>query len=167
MTHIKLAASRAFLLVAYFTQTQEMLFDAHARGFAVFGRVPKRGIYDNMKTAVDKIGRSKQRSINARFEAMKGHYLLDPEFCYRAAGWEKGIIEKNVQDRSRGVVREITERRWSTLGELNDWLQRSCQDAWQQLAHPEWPALCIADIWQDEASRLMPCAFCAPFLRET
>ena len=144
-----------------------MLFDAHARGFAVFGRVPKRGIYDNMKTAVDKIGRSKQRSINARFEAMKGHYLLDPEFCYRAAGWEKGIIEKNVQDRSRGVVREITERRWSTLGELNDWLQRSCQDAWQQLAHPEWPALSIADIWQDEASRLMPCAFCAPFLRET
>jgi hypothetical protein len=46
--------------------------------------------------------------------------LLDPEFCYRAAGWEKGIIEKNVQDRSRGVVREITERRWSTLAELDD-----------------------------------------------
>jgi transposase len=48
VAHIKLAASRAFLLVAYFTQTHEMLFDAHARGFAVFGGVPKRGIYDNM-----------------------------------------------------------------------------------------------------------------------
>jgi len=65
------------------------------------------------------------------------------------------------------VVREITKRRWSTLAELNDSLQRSCQDAWQQLAHPEWPALSIADVWQDEASRLMPCAFCAPFLRKT
>jgi transposase len=30
VAHIKLAASRAFLLVAYFTQTHEMLFDAHA-----------------------------------------------------------------------------------------------------------------------------------------
>jgi hypothetical protein len=157
VAHIKLAASRAFLLVAYFTQTHEMLFDAHARGFAVFGGVPKRGIYDNMKTAVDKIGKGKQRSVNARFEAMTGHYLFDPEFCNRAAGWEKGIVEKNVQDRRRGVVREITERRWSSLAELNDWLQRACQDAWQELAHPEWPELSIADVWQDEASRLMPC----------
>jgi hypothetical protein len=55
------------------------------------------------------------------------------------------------------VVREITERRWSSLAELNDWLQRACQDAWQELAHPEWPELSIADVWQDEASRLMPC----------
>ncbi len=157
VAHIKLATSRAFLLVAYSTQTHEMLFDAHARGFAVFGGVPKRGIYYNMKTAVDKIGKGKQRSINARFEAMTGHYLFDPEFCNCAAGWEKGIVEKNVQDRRRGVVREITERRWSTLAELNDWLQRACQDVWQELAHPEWPALSIADVWQDEASRLMPC----------
>jgi transposase len=29
-----------------------MVFDAHARGFAFFGGVPLRGIYDNMKTAV-------------------------------------------------------------------------------------------------------------------
>ena len=99
VAHIKLAASRAFLLVAYFTQTHEMLFDARARGLAVFGGVPARGIYDNMKTAVDKIGKGKQRSVNARFEAMTGHYLFDHEFCNRAAGWEKGIVEKNVQDR--------------------------------------------------------------------
>ena len=36
----------------YPRETQEMLFDAHARGFAFFGGVPLRGIYDNMKTAV-------------------------------------------------------------------------------------------------------------------
>jgi hypothetical protein len=42
--------------VAYFTQTREMLFDAHARGFAIFEGVAKRGIYDNMRTAVDKVG---------------------------------------------------------------------------------------------------------------
>jgi transposase len=157
VAHIKLAASRAFLLVAYFTQTHEMLFDAHARGFAVFGGLPARGIYDNMKTVVDKIGKGKQRSVNARFEAMTGHYLFDHEFCNRAAGWEKGIVEKNVQDRRRGVIREATERRWGSLAELNEWLQRVCREAWEQVSHPEWPELGIADVWQDEASRLMPC----------
>ena len=31
-----------------------MLFDAHTRSFAALGGVPRRGIYDNMKPAVDK-----------------------------------------------------------------------------------------------------------------
>ena len=54
-------------------------------------------------------------------------------------------------------MREATERRWSSLAELNEWLQSACRDAWEQLSHPEWPELSIADVWQDEASRLMPC----------
>ena len=100
VAHIKLAASRAFCAGGVSTaRSHEMLFDAHARAFAVFGGIPQRGIYDNMKTAVDKVGAGKQRSVNARFEAMTGHYLFEPEFCNRAAGWEKGIVEKNVQDR--------------------------------------------------------------------
>lgn len=156
VAHIKLAASRAFLLVAYYNQSHEMLFDAHARAFAVFGGVPRRGVYDNMKTAVDKIGTGKQRSVNARFEAMTGHYLFEPEFCNRAAGWEKGIVEKNVQDRRRGIWREAGERRWHSLAELNTWLQDACKDGWRQMAHPEWPELSVADVWQDEQARLMP-----------
>lgn len=118
VAHVKLAASRAFVMVAYYTQSHEMLFDAHARAFEIFGGIPKRGIYDNMKTAVDKVGAGKQRSVNARFESMTGHYLFEPEFCNRAAGWEKGIVEKNVQDRRRGIWREVSERRWANLDEL-------------------------------------------------
>ena len=156
VAHTKLAASRAFLLVAYFTQSHEMLFDAHARAFAVFGGVPRRGIYDNMKTAVDKVGKGKERSVNARFEAMTGHYLFEHEFCNRAAGWEKGIVEKNVQDRRRGVLREAAQRSWGSLHDLNDWMQTACQSAWNELTHPQWPQLSVADVWQDEATRLMP-----------
>jgi transposase len=32
-----------------------MLFDAHTRAFMALGGVPKRGIYDNMKTSMDKV----------------------------------------------------------------------------------------------------------------
>ncbi len=157
VAHAKLAASRAFLMVAYFTQSHEMLFDAHTRAFFAFGGIPKRGIYDNMRTAVDKVGLGKQRSVNARFESMTGHYLFEAEFCNRAAGWEKGIVEKNVQDRRRNVWREVNERRWSCLAELNTWLTQACQDSWADMRHPEWHELSVADVWQDERARLMPC----------
>ena len=53
VSHMKLCASRAFWLVAYPSQGHEMLFDAHTRSFAALGGIPRRGIYDNMKTAVD------------------------------------------------------------------------------------------------------------------
>ena len=81
----KLAHSRAFTPRAYRQETHEML-----------GGVPTRGLYDNMKTAVDRIGRGKARMVNARFNAMTSHYLFEATLCNPASGWEKGQIEKNV-----------------------------------------------------------------------
>ncbi len=109
MVQIKLAASRAFWLVAYPMQSHEMLFDAHTRAFTAFGGVPHRCIYDNMKTAVDQVGKAKARTINARFLAMCSHYLFEPAFCNRGAGWEKGIVEKNVQDRRRQLWQALAQ----------------------------------------------------------
>ena len=156
VAHTKLAASRAFWLVAYPNQSHEMLFDAHARAFAAFGGVPRRGIYDNMKTAVDRVGRGKERTVNVRFYALCSHYLFEPEFCNRAAGWEKGIVEKNVQDRRRQIWCEATERRWGTLDELNTWLGARCRALWEEMRHPQWPELTVAELLQDEQARLMP-----------
>ena len=65
VSHMKLCASRAFFLVAYPSQGHEMLFDAHTRSFAALGGVARRGIYDNMKTAVDKVLKGKGRTVNA------------------------------------------------------------------------------------------------------
>jgi transposase len=157
VAHTKLASSRAFWLTAYHGQSHEMLFDAHARAFQALGGIPRRGLYDNMKTAVDKVGVGKLRSVNARFQAMCSHYLFEPEFCNPASGWEKGIVEKNVQDRRRQVWREASERRWADLASLNAWLGERCRSCWAETAHPEWPTLTVADVLQDEQARLMPC----------
>jgi transposase len=78
------------MLRAYFLQTYEMPFDAHFHSLSALGGVPERGIYDNMKTAVDKVGKGKDRTIDKRFLAMSSHYLFEPDFCNPAAGWEKG-----------------------------------------------------------------------------
>ena len=56
VAHFKLSHSRAFIVRAYLLQTHEMLFDAHCHAFRVLGGVPRRGIYDNMRTAVDRVG---------------------------------------------------------------------------------------------------------------
>jgi len=71
---------------AYLIQTHEMLFDALTQVFRVLGGVPRRGIFDNMRTAFDRIGTGKARQINARFAAMASHYLFEPAFCSPASG---------------------------------------------------------------------------------
>ncbi len=156
LAHTKLCASRAFWLVAYPGQGHEMLFDAHARAFEAFGGVPQRGIYDNMKTAVDQVLAGKKRKINSRFEAMSGHYLFEPEFCNVASGWEKGIVEKNVRDRRTSIWHHAKERRWASWDELNAWLAEQSRQAWSELNHPEYPTLKVADVLQDEQTQLMP-----------
>lgn len=74
VAHSKLSHSRAFIVRAYLLQTHEMLFDALTQAFRVLGGVPRRGIFDNMRTAVDRIGAGKVRQVNARFSALASHY---------------------------------------------------------------------------------------------
>ncbi len=88
VAHTKLCASRAFILSAYPGQSHEMLFDAHNRAFAALGGVARRGIYDNMKTAVDKVSRGNGRIVNTRFYAMVSHYVYEADFCNVASGWD-------------------------------------------------------------------------------
>jgi len=117
---------------------------------------PSGNIYDNMKTAVDKVGVGKKRAVNARIEAMTGHDLFEPEFCNVASGWEKGIVEKNVRDRRVSIWHKATAQRWPDMQALNTWLAGECRAAWAELNHPEWPTLKVADVLQDEQQRLMP-----------
>lgn len=153
VAHFKLSYSRAFFLRAYLQQTHEMLFDAHYHAFIAWGGIPRRGIYDNMKTAVDKVRPGKLRDINARFIAMTSHYLFDPEFCNPASGWEKGQIEKNVQDSRHRLWQRAPAVR--SLAELNDWLADQCVLLWQQVNHPE-QGQTLWQVWSEERAHLMP-----------
>ncbi len=114
-----------------------MLFDAHTRSFIALGGIPRRGIYDNMKTAVDKVKQGKARMVNARFAAMGSHYLFDADFCNVATGWEKGVVEKNVQDSRSRIWQEAAKERFGSFTELNVWLLRAAGRCGTRLRHPE------------------------------
>lgn len=154
IAHFKLSYSRAFFMRAYLTQSHEMLFDAHYHAFRAFGGIPQRGIYDNMKTAVDRIGRGKERQINKRFYAMVGHYLFEPEFCNPASGWEKGQIEKAVRDARQGLWYHTPNVK--SLQELNGWLEQQCRERWHETVHPEIKTRSVAECLTDELEVMMP-----------
>ena len=156
VSHMKLCASRAFWLVAYPSQGHEMLFDAHTRSFTALGGVAHRGIYDNMKTAVDKVKKGKGRTVNARFAVMCAHYLFDADFCNVASGWEKGVVEKNVQDSRRRIWIDAQTRKWHSFEELNAWLGERCLALWQEIRHPEYKQFSVAEMLEQERTELMP-----------
>jgi hypothetical protein len=133
-----------------------MLFDAHTRSFAALGGIPRRGIYDNMKTAVDKVQKGKSRIVNSRFSAMASHYLFDPDFCNVASGWEKGVVEKNVQDSRLRLWQDAGKQLFSSFAELNIWLLERCRRLWQELRHPEYGDLTVAEMLEHEQPSLMP-----------
>jgi transposase len=101
VAHVRLCHSRMFFVRAYPRETQEMVFDAHDKAFAFFRGTCQRGIYDNMRTAVDAVFVGKDRTFNRRFLQLCAHYLFEPTACTPAAGWEKGQVENQV-----GLVRE-------------------------------------------------------------
>src|ERR1700675_446703 len=73
--HVRLCHSRMLFVRVYPRETQEMVFDAHDRAFALFKGTCQRGIYDNMKTAAGTILVGKERLYNRRFLQMCSHYL--------------------------------------------------------------------------------------------
>ena len=151
--HTKLSHSKAFIVRAYPLQTHEMLFDALVQAFRVLGGVPQRGIFDNMKTAVDRIGVGKIRQVNARFAAMASHYLFEPEFCNPASGWEKGQVEKNVQDARRRLWQRLPS--FPDIHALNAWLEEQCITQWGEIQHGGLPGT-VADVHAAEVDSLMP-----------
>jgi transposase len=159
VAHVRLCHSRLPFVRAYPRESQEMVFDAHDRAFAFFKGACERGIYDNMKTAVDTIFVGKERLYNRRFQQMCGHYLVDPVACTPASGWEKGQVENQV-----GVIRRrfFTPRlRFKTYQELNAWLLDRCI-AWAKAQpHPDMRDKTIWEVFEAERPSLVP--YTGPF----
>src|SRR6476659_6971052 len=156
VAHVRLCHSRMLFVRAYPRETQEMVFDAHDRAFALFKGACGRGIYDNMKTAVETVFVGKGRLYNRRFLQMCSHYLVEPVACTPASGWEKGQVENQV-----GLVRErfFTPRlRFKTYDELNAWLADRCV-AWAKAhRHVEQPEHTIWEVFEAERGSLVPYA---------
>ena len=154
VAHVRLCHSWMMFVRAYPRESQEMVFDAHERAFAFFRGACARGIYDNMKTAVDTVFVGKDRQYNRRFLQMRSHHLVEPVACTPASGWEKGQVENQVQTiRGRFFQPRL---RFASIEELNGWLAAECL-RWASLhPHPEQKELTVAEALDLERPALQP-----------
>jgi transposase len=153
VAQVRLCHSRMPFVRAYLREAQEMVFDAHEKAFQFFKGVPTRGIYDNMKTAVDAIYVGKERKFNRRFEQLMSHHLVEPTACTPASGWEKGQVENQV-----GTVRKrffAPRPAFKTLADLNSWLADKCISYAREQAHPEQTDKTVFEMFEVEREKLM------------
>lgn len=112
-------SGRAFH-VAYGTQAQEAFLQGHVEAFAHFGGVPARVRYDNLKPAVTRVLKGRDRAESDRFIALRSHYGFDSFFCIpgKQGAHEKGGVEGEIgRFRRRHLVPTPTV---ASLAELNE-----------------------------------------------
>ena len=157
--HMRLCHSRMPVVQIYPREGQEMVFEAHERAFRFFGGVCRRGIYDNMKTAVNAVFVGKGRAYNHRFRQMCSHHLVEPVACTPGAGWEKGQVERQV-DHVRGRL-FVPRLRGRSYEEINAWLMDECIREAKRCPHPVFKDKTMWQVFEGERPFLM--AYLGPF----
>ena len=154
VAHVRLCYSRMRFCVAFERQELAMVMEAHIRAHDFFGGLCGRGIYDNPKTIVQKIGLGKEREYNNRFLQLSSHYLFEPCACTPAAGWEKGQVENQIGSNRMSV---FTPRlKFENLSELNAHLEERMLALAYTSRHPEFHDKSVFEVFQEEK----------PYLRE-
>lgn len=106
---MKLSGSRDPFMMALPTMKQEAFFEGHRRAFEYFGGIPRTIIYDNLKMAVARILKGKNRREQDAFTAFRAHYLFEADFANVGKGNEKGQVEKDVCYLRRNILVPLPE----------------------------------------------------------
>jgi transposase len=95
---MRLSHSGKAFHVAFATQAQEAFLEGHVLAFAYFGAVPGRIRYDNLKPAVTRVLRGRDRAESERFIALRSHHGFDGFFCIpgKDGAHEKGGVEGEI-----------------------------------------------------------------------
>ena len=117
---MRLSHSGKAFHVAFGTQAQEAFLEGHVLAFEYFGGVPGRIRYDNLKPAVIRVLKGRDRTESERFTALRSHYGFDSFFCRPGldGAHEKGGVEGEIgRFRRRHLVPVPAV---TSLAELND-----------------------------------------------
>jgi transposase len=95
---MRLSCSGRAFHVAFTTQGQEAFLQGHVLAFNHFGGVPARIRCDNLKPAVSKVLKGRNRTESDRFVALRSHYGYDSFFCRpgKEGAHEKGGVEGDI-----------------------------------------------------------------------
>jgi len=117
---MRLSASGRSVHRAFTTTGSEAFIEGHVVAFEEFGGVPGRIRYDNLKPAVTKVMRGRERIENDKFLLLRSHYGFDSFFCQpgRDGAHEKGGVEGGIGRFRRNHL--VPVPKVSSLAELNE-----------------------------------------------
>jgi transposase len=148
---MRLDYSSKFFVFALPTERREGLFESHIDAFQYLDGVPERIRYDNMKQAVGKILKGKNRQEQSLWVAFRSHFLFEADYCAPGKGQEKGGVENLVGYVRRNFFVPMPEV--ADFAELNVYLSGCCErDArgrkrWGKTVH---------ELWLEEKEKLRP-----------
>lgn len=149
----QLSASRVRFVRAYLHEKQEAFLDGFVHAFEFFGGVPAEGLYDNLKTAVQKIMKGRDRLEQEAFIALQAHYVFKAEYCNVRSGNEKGRVEGSVGYIRRNALVPLVHVQ--SLDELNDYLKNWCLKEAELRKVPHTNET-VAAMWLKEKNYLHP-----------
>ena len=148
---IVLSWSRAAWVHFSFDQKAESVLRGHVAAFQHFGGVPRRLLYDNMKTVVVERKGDAIR-FHPRLLRLAGHYLFSPTPCgpYRAN--EKGGVERRIRDIRSSL---LEGRCFDTIAELRQEFRRWQQEILYERRHPTETKMTVREAFEAERPQLL------------
>jgi len=149
---MRLCYSRRLFVMAFPTQKQEAFFEGHVQAFHHFQGIPRRISYDNLKAAVQRILKGRNRQEQQTFIVFRSHYLFESHFCTPGQGHEKGRVEKGVGFSRRNFMVPIPKV--ASFQELNVHLLTACRADDQRRVDRQ--KVTVGEAWEIEKSYLLP-----------
>lgn len=150
---LRLSASGAGFHVAFTNQAQEVFLEGHRLAFEHFGALPGRIRYDNLKAAVVKVMRGRNRQETERFVALRSHYGYESFYCApgRDGAHEKGGVEGEIGRFRRNHL--VPVPRVESMAELNRLI--AAADLADGARHIDGRAETVAEAFAQEVPHLM------------
>ncbi|RMH13095.1 MAG: IS21 family transposase, partial [Gemmatimonadetes bacterium] len=124
----------------------------HVHAFRFFGGVPRRLLYDNLRSVV-----AERRADAIRFHptalALAAHYRFEPRPVAVARGNEKGRVERTIRYLRTSFW---PARTWDGLDDLNAQALAWCREIAGARACPEDDTMTVREAWANEQPRLLP-----------
>jgi len=151
---MKMCYSKAPFVYPYERATLESFLDGHVRAFEYFGGIPRRIAYDNLKSAVIRVGKGKKRKLNKRFKELRCWYLFESRFCNVARGNEKGDVENCCKRSERTYL--SPEPHIDGLNQLASKLFDDCRDDLGRQGPPALDEKTIGELLTEEKPYFLP-----------
>jgi len=148
---MRLDYSSKFFVCAFPTERREGLFESHIHAFQYLEGVPERIRYDNLKQAVQKILRGKNREEQSSWVSFRSHFLFEVDYCAPGKGQEKGGVENLVGYIRRNFLVPMPDV--ADFGELNTYLLARCE---RDSRERKRFGRTVHELWLEEKESLRP-----------